>query len=78
MEKECNFKLKVSNIRAFGSGDTYTNDTLTDKVAIAYIKANVNRKSQFSKLPDNLDELLNGKKKVSKKKVSKKVETKED
>ncbi len=52
------FKLSVAYIREFGSGNTYTNENLTPKVAIAYLKKNENRKSQFSKLPKNIDELL--------------------
>ena len=62
-EKKCNFKLKVSHIREFSSTAVHTNLTLTDEVAIAYLKVNINRLGQFSEYPDNLEELLNGKKK---------------
>jgi len=65
-EKKCNFKLKVSNIREFSSTVIHTNLTLTDKVALDYLKVNINRLNQFSEYPDNLDELLNGKKKIVK------------
>ena len=66
-EKECSFKLNVSNIRAFGSNASYNNDTLTDEVAIKYLKQNINRLSQFSEYPSNYLELIEGKK--SEKKV---------
>lgn len=65
-ERKCNFKLKVSNIREFSSTVTHTNLTLTDKIALDYLKVNINRLNQFSEYPDNLDELLNGKKKAVK------------
>tara|TARA_R110002126_G_scaffold1121_2_gene6736 strand:+ start:3138 stop:3560 length:423 start_codon:yes stop_codon:yes gene_type:complete len=61
-ETKCNFKLSVSSIREFSSTAVHTNLTLTDEVAIAYLKVNINRLSQFSKYPSNLDELLSGKK----------------
>lgn len=57
--KEKNFILKVDNIREFGSSKTYTNNDLTDAVAIAYLKQNINRLKQFSKYPDNLNDLIN-------------------
>ena len=65
-EKKCNFKLKVSHIREFSSTAVHTNLTLTDEVAIAYLKVNINRLNQFSEYPNNLEELLNGKKKAVK------------
>ena len=76
-KKKCNFKLKVSHIREFSSTAVHNNDTLTDEVAIAYLKVNINRLNQFSEYPDNLDELLNGKKKavkIEKKEVAKSEE----
>lgn len=76
MEKiKCNFKLKVSTIREFNSTMVHTNKTLTDEVAIAYLKVNINRLKQFSKYPSNLDELLSGKK-PQVKKVEELVESK--
>lgn len=79
--KEKNFVLKVGYIREFNSREMYTNDNLTDEVAIAYLKKNINRKVQFSKLPENLEELLNGKPKkkpITKVKKVVKEETKKD
>lgn len=61
-ETKCNFKLNVSSIREFSSTAVHTNLTLTDEIAIAYLRVNINRLSQFSKYPSNLDELLVGKK----------------
>lgn len=79
-DKKCNFVLSVSSIREFNSNKAYTNHTLTDEVAIAYIKVNKARLSQFKKYPENIDELLVDKKPVkkqqSKKVASKKVESK--
>lgn len=72
-EIKCNFKLKVSSIREFSSTAVHTNNTLTDEVAIAYLKVNINRLNQFSKYPNNLDELLNGKKEIVKEVKSKEL-----
>lgn len=58
VSEKLQFKLSVNSIREFGSGNTYTNETLTNEVAIAYLKKNEARKIQFSKLPSNIDELL--------------------
>lgn len=57
--KEKDFVLKVDSIREFGSSKTYTNYDLTNEVAISYIKTNINRLKQFSKYPENIEELLN-------------------
>ena len=78
-QEEKNFVLKVSSIREFNKSEVYNNDNLTDEVAISYLKKNINRLKQFSKYPENLNELLEDKKpikkttKVSKRKVSKVV-----
>lgn len=75
-KEEKNFVLSVSSIREFNSNNIYTNETLTDEVAIAYLKKNINRKKQFAKVPENLEELLADKpvKKTIKKKSKKVVE----
>lgn len=61
-ENTCRFKLRVSSIRAFGSNSSYTNETLTEEIAIKYLKQNINRISQFSEYPSDYLELVNGKK----------------
>lgn len=60
-KEEQNFVLKVSSIREFNGSISYNNDNLTDEVAIAYLKKNINRLKQFSKVPENLEELLSDK-----------------
>jgi hypothetical protein len=41
-----------------GTSLCYSNANLTDEVAIAYIAVNPNRKQLFTKLPENIDELV--------------------
>lgn len=71
MKTESNFKLSVSSIRAYNSNDTYTNDTLTDEVAISYLKQNKARIVHFKNFPENWEELLVTKKITRKKKSDK-------
>ena len=57
--KKSNFVLRgMSLIIVPGTSKAYSNASLTDEIAIAFIKKNPNRKALFSKVPDNLDELL--------------------
>lgn len=72
MTTESNFELSVSSIRAYNSNATYTNDTLTDEVALAYLKQNKARIVHFKKFPENWEELLVAKK-VTRKKTKKNV-----
>lgn len=55
------FRLKKGVvISVFGSSRIYSNHNLTDEAAIELLGENIDRKTLFSKLPDNLDELLAG------------------
>ena len=56
----CKFKLKsgVLLIDATGRLPEATAANLTDEIAIAYLRDNINRADMFEELPDNLDELL--------------------
>lgn len=74
MEKTTQFELSVSNIRKHNSREIYTNETLTDKIAVDYLKQNKARIVHFKRYPENWEELLVTKKKVAKKKVAKKKE----
>lgn len=74
VKKESNFVLKVGSIREFGSSKSYDNHSLTDEVAIAYLKVNFNRLKQFSKYPKNIDELINPTVKVEEVKEEVKVD----
>ena len=78
MEKTTQFELSVSCIRKHNSRDIYTNDTLTDEIAIDYLRQNKARIVHFKRFPENWEELLvvkkTRKKKATKKKVEKKVE----
>lgn len=66
MKDDRNFKLKTGSILPVpGSSKVYTNENLTDEVALKFIKKNPNRKQLFAVLPKNLDELLSGKEKAS-------------
>ena len=73
MEKTTQFELSVSNIRKHNSREIHTNDTLTDKIAIDYLKQNKSRIVHFKRFPENWEELLVAKK-PRKKKVAKKKE----
>lgn len=41
-----------------GTSDAYSNHNLTDELAIQLLAQNPNRKSLFSKLPENVDQLI--------------------
>lgn len=59
MSQKSNFQLHQGAVIIFaGTSESYSNANLTDEVAIRFIKLNENRKSLFSKLPENIDELL--------------------
>jgi len=73
MEKTTQFELSVSCIRRHNSREIHTNDTLTDKIAIDYLKQNKARIVHFKRFPENWEELLVAKK-PRKKKVAKKKE----
>lgn len=77
MEKTTQFELSVSNIRKHNSREIHTNDTLTDKIAIDYLKQNKSRIVHFKRFPENWEELLVAKKPRKKKVAKKKEEYKE-
>lgn len=59
MSQKSNFTLHTGAVIIFaGTSESYSNANLTDEVAIRFIRLNENRKSLFSKLPENIDELL--------------------
>lgn len=76
MEKTTQFELSVSAIRKHNSREIHTNDTLTDEIAINYLKQNKARIVHFKRYPENWEELLVPKKK-KKATRNKKVEKKE-
>ena len=73
MEKGYKFELSVSCIRGYNSNKLYTNETLTDEIAIDYLRQNKARIVHFKKFPEDWEELLKPKK-ARKKRVAKKVE----
>lgn len=62
MEKisNCRFKLRAGGLLIDSKSvlPVATNANLTDELAIAYLQDNIERKSMFEVLPDNLEELL--------------------
>lgn len=64
MEKsKSNYKLKKGAIIPIpGTSDAYSNENLTDEVALKFLSKNPNRKKLFTQLPDNIDALLGGNK----------------
>lgn len=55
------FRLKKGAIIPVpGTSKAYSDINITDKIALEILKANPNRKSIFSKVPENLEELLEG------------------
>lgn len=53
------FRLKKGAIIPVpGTSKAYSDVNITDEIALEILKANPNRKSIFSKVPENLDELL--------------------
>lgn len=60
-KSESVFILKTGKqIVISGQSQAYSNANLTDEIAIAFIKGNINRKALFAKLPENLEAVLNG------------------
>lgn len=54
------FALKDRSVIVMpGSNKAYSNANITDEVAIAFLKKNPNRKVLFSKVPHNLEQLMN-------------------
>jgi len=54
-----NFELKTGVIvPVAGTSESYSNANLTDEKAVELLTANPNRKALFSKLPKNIDELI--------------------
>lgn len=59
-KSKSNFTLKGNTtIPVPGTSISYSNANLTDEIALELIAKNPNRKALFSKLPENLDALLN-------------------
>lgn len=58
--ENCKFKLRSGALLMDASNKLpmATAANLTDELAIAYLRDNINRKCMFAILPDNLDELL--------------------
>ena len=62
----CKFRLRAgitSLAMDFGSGEFFNNDTLTNEIAVRYLKINPNRIANFDLYPENwealIDELAN-------------------
>jgi len=54
-----NFRLKKGTIIPVpGTSEVYSDQNMTDEIALKFIKKNPNRKQLFEVLPKNLDELL--------------------
>lgn len=62
MEKQkSNYRLKKGAIIPIpGTSLAYSNENLTDEVALKFLKKNPARKQLFTVLPDNVDELIEG------------------
>lgn len=61
MQEKIKSKFKLSTgvvIPIFGTSKAYTNENITDEIAIELLKQNPNRRSLFSTVPNNLEELL--------------------
>lgn len=58
---KCAFKLR-EGIGAlamdFGSSELFNNDTITDEIAVRYLKINKNRIANFEVYPENWEELI--------------------
>lgn len=60
-KKKSQFKIKsdISFLQvAFGSSKVFNNDTITDELAIEYLKGNPKRIINFVKYPENWEELI--------------------
>ena len=57
----CKFRLRAgitSLAMDFGSGEFFNNDTLTNDIAVRYLKINPNRIANFDLYPENWKELI--------------------
>ncbi len=57
----CKFRLRAgitSLAMDFGSGEFFNNDTLTNEIAVRYLKINPNRIANFDLCPENWKELI--------------------
>ena len=57
----CKFRLRsgiTSLAIDFGSSELFNNDTLTNDIALRYLKINPNRIANFDLYPDNWEELI--------------------
>lgn len=60
-EQEVNFKLRpeIGSLQMnFGSSECFNNNTLTDDIALRYLRINPNRIANFEVYPENWQELL--------------------
>lgn len=58
---KCVFKLREgigSLAMDFGSSELFNNDTITDEIAVRYLKINKNRIANFEVYPENWEELI--------------------
>lgn len=56
--EDLKFKLKSGKVVRLG-GKPYSEHNVTDKVSLAFLRLNPNRKQLFKTLPDNVDDLIN-------------------
>lgn len=64
--KSKKYLLKTGKIIVVkGSSNAFSNKNLTDEQALSFLKKNPNRKILFSKMPDNVDELIEAKEELS-------------
>ena len=57
----CKFRLRAgitSLAIDFGSSELFNNDTITDEIAVRYLKINKNRIANFEVYPENWEELI--------------------
>jgi hypothetical protein len=58
-DKDAKFALAPDTLLVFaGTSRSYSMHNITDEVAVEYLAKNPNRKSLFSKVPDNLEKLV--------------------
>ena len=58
---KCAFRLREgigSLAMDFGSSELFNNDTITDEIAVKYLKINKNRIANFEVYPENWEELI--------------------
>ena len=61
-DEPCKFRLRAditSLAMDFGSSELFNNDTLTNEIAVRYLKINPNRIANFEVYPENWEELIN-------------------